>query len=56
MPGFEDIIRKISEYNTHNVVFTNASRTVNWWSKAKHYMDGVVPHILRQDREHSSML
>jgi len=54
MPGFEDIIRKISEYNTHNVVFTNASRTVNWWSKAKHYMDGVVLtyHPLSQDREH----
>ena len=42
MRGFEDIIRKISEYNTHSVVFTNASRTVNWWNKAKEYLDGVV--------------
>lgn len=42
MRGFEDIIRKISEYNTHSVVFTNASRTVNWWNKAKEYLNGVV--------------
>jgi len=54
MPGFEDIIKKISEYNTNNVVFTNGSRTVNWWSKAKHYMDGVVLtfHPLTQSRQH----
>ena len=54
MPGFEDIIRKISEYNTHSVVFTNGSRTINWWSKAKHYMDGVVLtyHPLSQDEQH----
>ena len=54
LPGFEEIIRKISEYNTHNVVFTNGSRTINWWSKAKHYMDGVVLtyHPLSQDEQH----
>ena len=54
IPGFEDIIRKISEYNTHNVVFTNGSRTVKWWSKAKHYMDGVVLtfHPDSQDKQH----
>ena len=54
MPGFEDIIRKISEYNAHSVVFTNASRTLNWWSRAKHYLDGVVItfHPQTQEREH----
>lgn len=54
IPGFEDIIKAISEYNTSSVVYTNASRTVNWWSKAKHYMDGVVLtyHPLTQDKQH----
>ena len=54
LPGFEEIIRKISEYNTHSVVFTNGSRTINWWSKSKHYMDGVVLtyHPLSQDEQH----
>lgn len=54
MRGFEDIIRKISEYHTHSVVFTNASRTVNWWSKAKDYLDGVVItwHPLSMSKEH----
>jgi hypothetical protein len=42
MAGFEDIIRKINEYSCSSVAFTNASRTVNWWSKAKHYLNGVV--------------
>ena len=54
LPGFEEIIRKISEYNTHSVVFTNGSRTINWWSKAKHYMDVVVLtyHPLSQYENH----
>ena len=42
MAGFEDIIRKINEYGCSSVAFTNASRTINWWSKAKHYLNGVV--------------
>lgn len=42
MAGFEDIIRKINEHGCSSVVFTNASRTINWWSKAKHYLNGVV--------------
>lgn len=42
MAGFEDIIRKITEHGCSSVAFTNASRTVNWWSKAKHYLNGVV--------------
>ena len=54
MPGFEDIIRKISEYNASSVVFTNGSRTINWWSRAKHYLDGVVItfHPQTQNRQH----
>lgn len=42
MSGFEDIIRKINEHGCTSLVFTNASRTVNWWSKAKHYLNSVV--------------
>lgn len=54
IPGFEDIIKKISEYNSTSVVYTNASRTVNWWGKAKHYMDSVVLtfHPQTQDKQH----
>ena len=54
IPGFEDIVRTISEHNASSTVYTNASRTVNWWSKAKHYMDGVVLtyHPLSQEKQH----
>jgi len=54
IPGFEEIVKKISEYNSSSVVYTNASRTLNWWSKAKQYMDSVVLtyHPLTQDKEH----
>ena len=54
IPGFEDIIRKISEFNSTSTVYTNASRTVKWWSKAKHYMDNVILtfHPESQDKEH----
>ena len=54
IPGFEDIIKTISEHNSTSIVYTNASRTVNWWSKAKHFMDSVVLtyHPQSQDSEH----
>lgn len=54
MAGFEDIIRKINEYGCSSVAFTNASRTINWWSKAKHYLNGVVItwHPLSMDKQH----
>lgn len=54
IPGFEDIIRKISEYNATSSVYTNASRTLNWWSKSKEYMDNVILtfHPLTQEKEH----
>lgn len=54
IPGFEDIIRKIHETGAKSLVFTNGSRTVNWWSKAKYYLDSIVYtyHPLSQDKEH----
>ena len=54
MAGFEDIIRKITEHGCSSVAFTNASRTVNWWSKAKHYLNGVVItwHPLSMEKQH----
>lgn len=54
MAGFEDIIRKINEHGCSSVAFTNASRTVNWWSKAKHYLNGVVItwHPQSMDKQH----
>ena len=54
MAGFEDIIRKINEYGCSSVAFTNASRTINWWSKAKHYLNGVVItwHPQSMDKQH----
>jgi len=54
MSGFEDIIRKINEYGCSSVAFTNASRTINWWSKAKHYLNGVVItwHPQSMDKQH----
>jgi MoaA/NifB/PqqE/SkfB family radical SAM enzyme len=54
IPGFEDIIKTISEHNSSSIVYSNASRTVNWWSKAKQYMDRVVLtyHPQTQDSEH----
>ena len=54
IPGFKDIVKCINEHNSTSIVYTNASRTVNWWSKAKHYMDSVVLtyHPLTQDKQH----
>lgn len=54
IPGFEDIIRAISSHKTNSTVYTNASRTVKWWSKAKQYMNSVVLtfHPLSQDKRH----
>jgi hypothetical protein len=54
MPGFETLIRAIAQYNAHSVVFTNASRTVNWWRNAKNYLDGVVItwHPLSMSKQH----
>ena len=42
IPGFLDILQKIKEHNGRSIVFTNGSRTRNWWSKAKHYIDDLI--------------
>ena len=42
MPGFLEILQKIKEHNGRSIVFTNGSRTRNWWSKAKHYIDDLI--------------
>jgi len=54
IPGFEDIVRCINEHNSTSIVYTNASRTVNWWNRAKHYMDSVVLtyHPQSQEKQH----
>ncbi len=54
IPGFEDIIKCINEHNSTSIVYTNASRTVNWWSKAKHYMNSVIltHHPQTQEKQH----
>ena len=57
MPGFEDIIRKISEYNNSSMLYLlMLVEQLIGGAKQKHYMDGVVPHPPCQDREHSLML
>ena len=54
IPGFEDIVRTIREGGSRSLVFTNGGRTINWWSKAKYYLDSIVYtyHPLSQDEEH----
>lgn len=54
IPGFEQIMKTISAYNTTSTVFTNASRTIKWWSNAKHYIDSAVLtfHPLSQEKDH----
>ena len=54
MSGFEDVVRRITEHGCTSLVFTNASRTVNWWSKAKHYLNSVVItwHPLSMTEQH----
>ena len=42
IPGFLEILQKIKEHNGRSIVFTNGSRTRNWWSKAKHYIDDLI--------------
>jgi MoaA/NifB/PqqE/SkfB family radical SAM enzyme len=42
IPGFIDILQKIKEHNGRSIVFTNGSRSRNWWSKAKHYIDDLI--------------
>ena len=54
IPGFEEILRTIADYNASIIVYTNGSRTVRWWEEAKNYLQGVVItyHPLTMDEEH----
>lgn len=54
IPGFEKIVERIHSYNGYCSIFTNGSRTVEWWSKAKQYIDNVILtfHPLTQERSH----
>jgi len=54
IPGFEEILRTIASYNAGVVVYTNGSRTVDWWTEAREYLEGVVItyHPLTMDEQH----
>ena len=42
IPGFLEILEKIKEHNGRSIVFTNGSRSRNWWKKAKHFIDDLI--------------
>ena len=54
IPGFEKIIERIAMYNSSVTVYTNGSRTVDWWKEARDYLTGVVItyHPLTMDVQH----
>lgn len=54
IPGFEEILRTIADYNASIIVYTNGSRTIRWWEEAREYLEGVVItyHPLTMDEEH----
>ena len=56
IPGFIEILEKVKEYNGHNIIFTNGSRTVNWWSKAKHLIDDLVISYHPQSMDEDSLI
>ena len=56
IPGFIEILEKVREYNGHNIVFTNGSRTVNWWKKAKHLIDDLVISYHPQSMDEDSLI
>lgn len=53
MPGFADIVKAIHESGSSCSIFTNASRTVDWWNKNKKYINDVTmsfhPHTTTQE-------
>lgn len=58
MPGILDLLSHIKS-NYKNVtlfMFTNGSRTVNWWSKAKHFIDEIVYSYHIDSMEHTHMI
>lgn len=54
IPGFEKIIEKIHSYNSSCTIYTNGSRTVEWWQEAREYLSGVVItyHPLTMEEDH----
>ena len=54
IPGFEKIIKRIHSYNSSITIYTNGSRTLDWWEEAKEYLSGVVItyHPLTMDVQH----
>lgn len=58
MPGILDLLSHIkSNYNNVTLfMFTNGSRTVNWWSKAKHLIDEIVYSYHIESMDHNHMI
>jgi organic radical activating enzyme len=54
IPDFEKIIERIAMYNSSVTVYTNGSRTIDWWKEAREYLTGVVItyHPLTMDVQH----
>ena len=54
IPGIEEIIKTCSEYNSDVTIYSNGSRTVEWWEDAKEFLEGVVLtyHPLSMDKQH----
>lgn len=41
MPGFREVVEAIHRGGARSTIYTNASRSVAWWSQAKEYLDTV---------------
>jgi organic radical activating enzyme len=54
IPKFEKIIERIHSYNSSCTIYTNGSRTIEWWKEARNYLSGVVItyHPLTMDKQH----
>lgn len=54
IPGFEQIIERIHSYGSDITIYTNGSRTIEWWKEARDYLTGVVItyHPLTMDEQH----
>lgn len=54
IPGFEQIIERIHSYDSDITIYTNGSRTIDWWKEARDYLTGVVItyHPLTMDEQH----
>ena len=54
MPGFGELLEHMHNLGAGLTVYTNGSRTINWWKKHKHYIDHVqyTYHVMTQDKEH----